>query len=63
MEFAERLRLGSCYDAYYLALAERFQGELWTADERFWNATQSTFDAVKWVGDAEVLNLPEVEPS
>ena len=38
MELAAQLRQDAAYDAYYLALAELLDCELWTADQRFYRA-------------------------
>ncbi len=35
----------------YLALAELFDCELWTGDQRFYNAVRRTLGRVKWIGD------------
>jgi predicted nucleic acid-binding protein len=40
----------AAYDAQYIALAESLGCELWTADERLWNAVRSRFPFVRWVG-------------
>ena len=46
------LQLGrlASYDSHYVALAERLSCDLWTADERFWNASSAAFPFVKWLG-------------
>lgn len=41
IRLAQRLLLPATYDAHYLALAERLDAELWTADRRLVEATQS----------------------
>lgn len=38
--------LNAAYDAHYLALAERLQGEFWTADRRLYQAVQ---DSLPWI--------------
>ena len=38
------------YDSLYAALAEREGCDLWTADERFFNAAAPHFPWVRWVG-------------
>lgn len=43
---AERLALPATYDAHHLALAERLDGELWTADRRLASAVR---EQVPWV--------------
>ncbi len=40
LELASELRQGASYDAHYLALAEEFGCELWTADRRFHRAAE-----------------------
>ena len=54
LEMASRLNQGAAYDAHYLALAEEFACELWTADERFFRAAISGVDNVRWLGDYSV---------
>ena len=51
---ASRLNQGAAYDAHYLALAEEFGCELWTADGRFFRAVSSGVDNVHWLGDYSV---------
>ncbi len=41
LELASELQQGASYDAHYLALAEEFGCELWTADRRFHRAAES----------------------
>lgn len=48
---AYQFNLGATYDAHYMALAERMNCELWTADERLWNAVKSGIDTVRWIGE------------
>ena len=43
--------LGPAYDAHYLALAESFGCELWTAAERFYRAASPSIDNVRWLGE------------
>lgn len=38
------------HDAQYLALAELLDCQLWTADQRFWNAARSRFPRLQWIG-------------
>lgn len=38
------------YDSYYLALAEYYGYELWTADTRYWQAVHVAYPFVKWLG-------------
>lgn len=52
MELARELGRPAVYDCYYLALAEWFDCELWTGDERFYNAVRDRTDRVRWVGEA-----------
>src|SRR3990172_7137280 len=40
LAWAERLGQARAYDAFYLALAEQFRTDLWTADRRLGNAAQ-----------------------
>lgn len=51
LELAQRFNLPATYDAHYLALAEREQCELWTADRRLWNSIRGKLPWVRWLGD------------
>ncbi|MBD2495913.1 type II toxin-antitoxin system VapC family toxin [Nostoc sp. FACHB-280] len=46
-QIAQRHSLAATYDAHYLALAERLNIELWTADKRLFNAVHSSLGWVK----------------
>ena len=50
LELASELQQGAVYDAHYLALAEAFGCELWTADQRFHRAAEAVGN-VHWIGD------------
>ena len=50
LELATELQQGAVYDAHYLALAEEFGCELWTADQRFHRAAEGAGN-VNWIGD------------
>jgi predicted nucleic acid-binding protein len=39
------------YDTAYLALARLLQCELWTADQKFYNAVKDKAIEVKWIGE------------
>jgi predicted nucleic acid-binding protein len=45
------LGLPRTYDTSYLALARLLQCELWTADQRFYNAVKGKAADVKWVAE------------
>ncbi len=51
MELASLLGRPSTYDCQYAALTEREGCELWTADERFWNAARAQFPWIRWIGE------------
>ena len=51
LELASELQQGAAYDAHYLALAEEFGCELWTADQRFYRAVSAGIDCVRWIGE------------
>ena len=51
LHLASHLRQNAAYDAHYLALAESFGCELWTADERFYRAASPSMDNVRWLGE------------
>jgi len=53
LAWAERLGQARAYDAFYLALAEQFRTDLWTADRRLGNAAQQLgLDWVRRTGEA-----------
>ena len=51
LHLASQLRQGAAYDAHYLALAEGFGCELWTADQRFYQAANRSIGNVHWIGE------------
>lgn len=51
IQLAQQFNLPATYDAYYLALAESYNCELWTADTRMWNSLRSKLGWVRWFGD------------
>lgn len=48
---AAELNRPRAYDTAYLALAKLLQCELWTADEKFYNAVRGKVAEVKWIGE------------
>lgn len=50
-ELARRFNRPQAYDSHYLALAEMVGLELWTADERLYNAVKDALPWVKRLGD------------
>lgn len=53
LRWAERLGQSKAYDAQYVALAEQYGAELWSADQRLVNALQSQGAGwVHWIGEA-----------
>lgn len=50
LQLATELQQWAVYDAHYLALAEEFGCELWTADQRFHRAAAGA-EKVHWIGD------------
>ena len=51
LELASEFQQGAVYDAHYLALAEKFDCELWTADQRFHRAVSTHTGNVRWLGE------------
>ena len=51
LQLASLLKQNAAYDAHYLALAESFVCELWTADERFYRSASPSIDNVRWLGE------------
>ncbi len=47
IELAMAFGLPTPYDAFYLALAEQLDCELWTADERFYRSVQPAHPRVR----------------
>lgn len=53
LRWAERLGQSKAYDAQYVALAEQYGAELWSADERLVKALKTQgADWVHWIGEA-----------
>jgi predicted nucleic acid-binding protein len=52
LRISTALGLSAAYDAYYLALAEQFGAELWTADVRLNRRAGPFQDCVRIVGEA-----------
>ena len=48
---ADALGLPATYDAHYLALAEYFNCELWTDDQRLLRHVANRLPFVRWIGD------------
>lgn len=51
ISLAAQLQQNAVYDAHYLALAESLDCDLWTADQRFYQAAASDFPKVRWIGE------------
>ena len=51
LHIASDFKQGAAYDAHYLALAEYFGCDLWTADERFYRSTKPSIGGVRWLGE------------
>lgn len=51
LEIATAIGAGRAYDSLYVAFAERLGLELWTGDQRLYNAAHSIFPRVRWVGE------------
>ena len=47
LELAQKFNLTATYDSHYLALAEREDCELWTADTKLWRTVQKTLPRVR----------------
>lgn len=48
---ADRYALPAIYDAFYLALAELGDCDLWTDDRRLLRQVDGRFSALRWIGD------------
>jgi predicted nucleic acid-binding protein len=51
LALAHGLRRPSTYDAHYLVLADLHGCEVWTGDERLYNAVGGQFPALRWIGN------------
>jgi predicted nucleic acid-binding protein len=54
IELASRFNQGAVYDAHYVALAEEFGCDLWTADRRFHRIVGPTIENLHWIGEYSV---------
>jgi predicted nucleic acid-binding protein len=50
-ELAAQFNRPTAYDSQYLAVAERYQCDFWTTDERLFNAVNDRFPHIRWLGD------------
>jgi len=55
-----RLDRAAAYDSFSLALAEVLQCDLWTADQRLYNAVNEPW--VRWIGIRDDLNSGSLGP-
>ncbi len=51
LALAHRFGRPSTYDAHYLVLADLHGCEVWTGDERLYNAVGAQFPALRWIGN------------
>ena len=54
IELASRFNQGAVYDAHYVALAEEFDCEFWTADRRLHRIVGPTIENLHWIGEYSV---------
>ena len=47
LEIAAQYRLAASYDAHYLAVAKRFDSNLWTMDRKLYHSVGSSFHNIK----------------
>ena len=50
-DLATELNRVRAYDTQFLALAERFQCDFWTTDEKFYNIAQTHYPTARWTGN------------
>ena len=50
-ELAKKFNRPQTYDSHYIALAEILDVEIWTGDERLYNALKHGDSRVKWLGN------------
>ncbi len=53
-ELTKQFNRPQAYDSHYLALAEILDLELWTGDERLYNAVQDKLSWVRWLGNYQL---------
>jgi predicted nucleic acid-binding protein len=53
-DIATEFNRPTAYDAQYLAVAERYSCDFWTADERLFNAASGKFSRIYWLGDFQI---------
>lgn len=58
MTLAHQLGRPTTYDCQYLALAEHAQCQLWTADQRFYNAARDAYPWMRWIGNFRITDKP-----
>ena len=51
LDLAGTLNLDAAYDAQYLALAESFGCDMWTADRKLVRAVERRFPKARWLGE------------
>jgi predicted nucleic acid-binding protein len=51
LTLAHEHRLPAAYDGFYLALAQDYGCDFWTADERLYNTVRDSFPWVHWIGE------------
>ncbi len=61
MAFAHQFSLPASYDAHYLALAERYNCEFWTADTRLLRAVGDKLSWVRTLDDYRTLDKEQTE--
>jgi len=54
MELANQFNQPATYDSHYLALAEREDCELWTADTKMGRVVRGKLDGVRWLEDYQI---------
>lgn len=50
-QLAKQFNRPRAYDTSYLAVAQMYRCDLWTADEKLYNAVKTKLSWVKWLGD------------
>ena len=51
LEVASELAQGAVYDSHYLALAQKLDCDLWTADENFFRIARQAAPNIRWIGE------------
>lgn len=55
-DLARQFNQPTAYDTAYLALAQLYRCDFWTADEKLYNAVNDRLPWVRWVGEVRLTD-------